>query len=76
MFRSNQLDQTIALSLTEYIKHETDYSPLRTFITNMNYIGSQLALRDTYGIFKVTICIRFLFAYGKKVGMSAEQELT
>lgn len=51
--RSNQLDQTIALSLTEYIKHETDYSPLRTFITNMNYIGSQLAMRDTYSIFKV-----------------------
>ena len=53
MFRSNQLDQTIALSLTEYIENETDYSPLTTFMQNMKYIGGQLALRDSYRLFKV-----------------------
>lgn len=50
--RSNQLDQTIALSLTEYIENETDYSPLTTFMQNMKYIGGQLALRDSYRLFK------------------------
>lgn len=51
--RSNLLDQTIALDLTKYIIHETDYVPLKTFIQNMLYIGNNLALRKSYGLFKV-----------------------
>ena len=43
----------MALELTEYIQRETDYTPLRTFIRNMNYIGDQLSLRESSGLFKV-----------------------
>jgi len=50
--RSDHLDQTVALELTEYIQRETDYTPLRTFIRNMNYIGDQLSLRESSGLFK------------------------
>ena len=55
--RSNLLDQTIALDLTKYIIHETDYVPLKTFIQNMLYIGNNLALRKSYGLFKVKMWI-------------------
>ena len=51
--RSNLLDQTIALDLTKYIIHETDYVPLKTFIQNMLYIGNNLALQKSFGLFKV-----------------------
>lgn len=53
LFRGNLLAQSIPLDLTEYIIHETDYVPLKTFLQNMNYIGSNLSQRKSYGLFKV-----------------------
>ena len=53
LFRGNLLAQSIPLDVTEYIIHETDYVPLKTFIQNMNYIGSNLSQRKFDGLFKV-----------------------
>ena len=53
LFRGNLLAQSIPLDVTEYIIHETDYVPLKTFIQNMNYIDSNLSQRKFDGLFKV-----------------------
>ena len=61
MFRADQLNQILALDLTSYIQHETDYIPWITFLRNMNYIGDQLTLRESQGVFKVVHTDSFAF---------------
>ena len=61
VFRAEQLNQILALDLTNYIQHETDYIPWRTFIRNMYYIGDQLTMRESYGVFKVVRTDPFSF---------------
>ena len=51
--RSDELDSAIALDMTVYIQHETEYSPLITFLRNMAYIGNQFILRKSFEILKV-----------------------
>ncbi|PFX22359.1 Glutamyl aminopeptidase [Stylophora pistillata] len=50
--RSDELGYELALEMIEYIRNEAEYSPLITFLRNMDYIGEQLTLRKAYDVFK------------------------
>ncbi|KFB52686.1 AGAP013001-PA-like protein [Anopheles sinensis] len=50
--RAGYLDYAIALNVTRYLEHETDYVPWKTAIASLNYIDSMLIRTRNYGLFK------------------------
>lgn len=53
--RAGLLKYDIALNLTKYLEHETDYIPWKTAIHCLNYIEALIAREAEYGIFQVFI---------------------
>lgn len=51
--RSDELGYEPALEMIEYIRNEAEFSPLITFLRNMEYLGDQFTLRKSYDVFKV-----------------------
>lgn len=51
--RADILDYTIAMDLTKYLKHETNYVPWKTAINNLFYIDSMLVRMPDYYLMKV-----------------------
>ena len=64
LIRGEELEHAVALEMTVYIEHETDYTPLITFLRNMAYIGDQLILRKSYDVFKVMTFV--LIGHGER----------
>lgn len=52
--RAGYLDYTIALNVTRYLEHETDYVPWTASIHALNFIDSMLIKRGDYYLFKVS----------------------
>ncbi|XP_052869863.1 aminopeptidase N [Anopheles cruzii] len=50
--RAGYLDYTVALNVTRYLVHETDYVPWKAAISALNYIDSMLVRTRHYGAFK------------------------
>lgn len=51
--RADFLDYTVALDVTKYLKHERDYVPWKTAISNLLYIDSMLIRLPDYHFMKV-----------------------
>lgn len=51
--RADFLDYTVALDVTKYLKHEKDYVPWKTAISNLLYIDSMLTRLPDYHLMKV-----------------------
>lgn len=51
--RAELLDYTIALDVTKYLSHETDYVPWKAAINNLLYLDSMLILTPDYDKMKV-----------------------
>lgn len=56
--RADFLDYTVALDVTKYLKHEREYVPWKTAISNLFYIDSMLTRLPDYHLMKVI----FLFS--------------
>ncbi|XP_035901975.1 aminopeptidase N [Anopheles stephensi] len=50
--RAGYLDYAVALNVTRYLVHETDYVPWKAAIAALNYIDSMLIRTRNYGLFK------------------------
>ncbi|XP_053660803.1 aminopeptidase N-like [Anopheles marshallii] len=50
--RAGYLDYVVALNVTRYLVHETDYVPWKAAIAALNYIDSMLIRTRHYGLFK------------------------
>ncbi|XP_050068381.1 aminopeptidase N [Anopheles maculipalpis] len=50
--RAGYLDYAVALNVTRYLVHETDYVPWKAAIAALNYIDSMLIRTRHYGLFK------------------------
>ncbi|XP_052891874.1 aminopeptidase N [Anopheles moucheti] len=50
--RAGYLDYVVALNVTRYLAHETDYVPWKAAIAALNYIDSMLIRTRHYGLFK------------------------
>lgn len=55
--RADFLDYTVALDVTKYLRHEREYVPWKTAISNLLYIDSMLIRLPDYHLMKV-ICIK------------------
>ena len=51
--RAGYLDYGVALNVTRYLVHETDYVPWKAAIAALNYIDSMFIRTRNYGLFKV-----------------------
>jgi aminopeptidase N len=51
--RADILDYSVAMDLTKYLKHEADYVPWKTAISNLFYIDSMLIRMPDYHLMKV-----------------------
>uniref|UniRef100_A0AAG5CSS6 Aminopeptidase N n=1 Tax=Anopheles atroparvus TaxID=41427 RepID=A0AAG5CSS6_ANOAO len=50
--RAGYLDYAVALNVTRYLVHETDYVPWKAAIASLNFIDSMLIRTRNYGLFK------------------------
>ena len=50
--RAGYLDYTIALNVTKYLKHETDYVPWKAAIAGLNFIDAMLIKTVDYDKFR------------------------
>uniref|UniRef100_A0A182PTT0 Aminopeptidase N n=1 Tax=Anopheles epiroticus TaxID=199890 RepID=A0A182PTT0_9DIPT len=50
--RAGYLDYAVALNVTRYLVHETDYVPWKAAIAALNYIDSMFIRTRNYGLFK------------------------
>ncbi|ETN63471.1 protease m1 zinc metalloprotease [Anopheles darlingi] len=50
--RAGYLDYSVALNVTRYLVHETEYVPWKAAISALNYIDSMLVRTRHYGLFK------------------------
>uniref|UniRef100_A0A182W2Z0 Aminopeptidase N n=1 Tax=Anopheles minimus TaxID=112268 RepID=A0A182W2Z0_9DIPT len=50
--RAGYLDYAVALNVTRYLVHETDYVPWKAAIAALSYVDSMLIRTRNYGIFK------------------------
>ena len=53
LFRAGELDQLVAMRVTEYLDLETEYVPWYAAIENLDYVNRMLQLSSAYGDFKV-----------------------
>lgn len=53
--RAGKLNYTIALDVTSYLAHETEYLPWRAALNAINYLNDMLIKDQGYGKFRVTI---------------------
>ena len=51
--RADILDYTVALDVTKYLRHETEYVPWKTAISDLFYIDSMLIHSSDYHLMKV-----------------------
>ncbi|KAF5304328.1 hypothetical protein FQA39_LY09707 [Lamprigera yunnana] len=65
----SKLDFELALNLTTYLIHETDYIPIKSFLANIEELSSSLSSRPEYSIFKNYVKLLLNSAYNK-VGLS------
>ena len=50
--KSGMLDYEVALSLTAYLGHETEYIPWKAALSGLSYINTMLKRTASYGDFK------------------------
>lgn len=51
--RAGRLDYAIALDVTSYLAHETEYLPWKSAFTAMDYLDSMLVKTPSYDKFRV-----------------------
>jgi hypothetical protein len=56
MARADILDYSVALDVTKYLRHEQDYMPWKTAISDLFYIDSMLIRSSDYHLMKVICC--------------------
>lgn len=62
--RAGYLDYRIALNVTRYLKHETDYVPLSAAIRAMDFLDDMLYSSASYSMFKDYYLTRLKKVYG------------
>ena len=70
--KSGMLDYEVALSLTAYLGHETEYIPWKAALSGLSYINTMLKRTASYGDFKRQETIQSLFSPNNN-GIDTEQ---